>query len=61
MKTFLWIMSLSQRNLRGGGGVSIELKLNKLDLSGNTTEFKTLPDAPTLTSLYNVLYIRDGI
>ena len=52
-------MSLSQRNLRGG--VSIELKLNKLDLSGNTTEFKTLPDAPTLTSLYNVLYIRDGI
>ena len=34
---------LSQRNLRG---VSIDLKLTNLDLSGNTTEFKTLPMRP---------------
>ena len=32
-------MNLSQGNLRG---VSIDLKLNNLDLSGNTTEYKTL-------------------
>ena len=36
-------MSLNQRNLRG---VPIDLKLNNLDLSGNTTEFKTLPTRP---------------
>ena len=36
-------MSLSQRNSKG---VSIDLKLNNLDLSGNTTEFKTLPTRP---------------
>ena len=27
-------------------GVPINLKLNNLDLSGNTTEFKTLPTSP---------------
>ena len=36
-------MSLSQRNLKG---VSIDLKLNNSDLSGNTLEFKTLPKRP---------------
>ena len=36
VKTFQQNMSLSQRNLRGGGGVSI----------GNTTEFKTLLTRP---------------
>ena len=47
-------MSLNQRNLRGGGGypslvpinLFIDLKLNDLDLSGNATEFKTLPTRP---------------
>ena len=34
---------LNQRNLRG---VSIDLKLNNLDPSGNTMEFKTLPTRP---------------
>ena len=43
VKIFQQNMSLSQRNLRG---VSIDLKLNNLDLSGNTTEFKTLPTRP---------------
>ena len=36
-------MSLNQRNLRR---VPIDLKINNLDLSGNTTEFKTLPTRP---------------
>ena len=27
-------------------GVSIDLKMNNLDLRGNTTEFKTLPTRP---------------
>ena len=31
-------MSISQRNLRG---VSIDLKLNNFDLSGNTTDFNS--------------------
>ena len=30
----------------GGGGVSIDLKLNNLDLSGSETDFKTLPTRP---------------
>ena len=52
-------MSLNQKNLRG---VPIDLKLNNLDLSGNTTEFKTLlTGAPTLTSIYIDLCTRDGI
>ena len=52
-------MSLNQRNLRG---VPIDLKLNNLDLSGNTTEFKTLPMRPrSYRSIYVVLDIRDGI
>ena len=36
-------MSLNQRNLRE---VPIDLKLNNLDLSGKTPEFKTLPTRP---------------
>ena len=36
-------MSLSQLNLRG---LSIDLKMNNLELSGNITEFKTLPTRP---------------
>ena len=37
-------MNLNQRNLRG---VPIDLKLNNLDLSGNTPEFKTIKTLPT--------------
>ena len=38
------------------------LNINNSDLSGNTLEFKTLiTDASTLTSIYIVLYIPDGI
>ena len=40
VKVFQQNMNLNQRNLRR---VPIDLKLNNLDLSGNTTEFKTLP------------------
>ena len=43
VKIFQQNMSLNQRNLRG---VPMGLKLNNLDLSGNTTEFKTLPTRP---------------
>ena len=47
VKIFQQNMSLNQRNLRG---VPIDLPrgypLNNLDLSGNTTEFKTLPTGP---------------
>ena len=43
VKIFQQNMSLNQRNLRG---VPIDLELNNLDLSGNTTEFKTLPTRP---------------
>ena len=46
-------MSLSQRNLRE---VSLDLKLNNLDLNGNTTEFKTLPTRPRLHR-YVLFYI----
>ena len=46
-------MSLSQRNLRG---VTIDFKLNNLDLSGNTTEFKMLPTRPRLHR-YILFYI----
>ena len=46
-------------------GVVDRLIMNNLDLSGNITEFKTLiqniTDAPTFTSIYIDLYIRDGI
>ena len=45
-------MSLSQSNIKS---VSIDLKLNNSDLSGNTTEL----NAPTLT--YIVYTIRDGM
>ena len=51
-------MSLNQRNLKG---VSINLKLNVLGQSGNTTEFKTLPTRPRSHRLYIDLYIRKGI
>ena len=49
VKIFQHNTSLSQRNLRG---ISIDLRLNNLDLSGNTTEFKfqNITDAPTFTS-----------
>ena len=40
-------MSLSQRSLRE---VLIDLKLSNLDLSGNTTEFKTSPKRPDFTN-----------
>ena len=43
VKIFQQNMSLNQRNLRG---VPIDLELNNLDLSGNTTGFKTLPTRP---------------
>ena len=52
---------LNQRNLRG---VSIDLKLNNLDLSRNTTELKTLPTRPRAhryDDIYIDLYIRDRI
>ena len=45
--------SLNQRNLTG---VPIDLKLNDLDLSGNTTEFKTLSTRPR-SHQYILLYI----
>ena len=38
--------------------VSIDLKMNNLDVRGNTTEFKTT-DAPMFTSIYIDLYVRD--
>ena len=43
VKIFQQNMSLNQRNLRE---VPVDLKFNNLDLSGNTTEFKTLPTRP---------------
>ena len=46
-------VSLSQRNLKG---VSIDLKYNNSDLSGNTLEFKTLPTRPR-SHRYVLLYI----
>ena len=59
VKIFQQNMSLNQRNLRG---VPIDLKLSNLDLSGNTTEFKTLRTCPR-SHRYNyiVVYIRGGI
>ena len=50
-KIFQQNMSLNQRNLRGG--VPINLKLNNLDLSENTTEFKTLPTRPLHYFIYS--------
>ena len=44
--------------------ISVEYEFShfSLYLSGNTTEFKTLPTRPRyiFTSIYIVLYIRDG-
>ena len=37
-------------------GVSIDLKINNLDLRGNTTEFKTLPTRPR-SHRYILIYI----
>ena len=51
MKIFQRNMNLNQRNLRG---ISIDLKLNNLDLSGNTTEFKALQTRPR--SHRNILF-----
>ena len=45
--------NMSLRNFRG---VPIDLKLNNLDLSGNTTEFKTLPTRPS-SHRYILFYI----
>ena len=42
-------------NLRG---VSIDLKLNNLDLSGNTTEFKTLPTHPRFKTFLVGIFAR---
>ena len=53
VKIFQQNMNLNQRNLRG---VPIDLKLNNLDLSGNTTEFKTLPTRPR-SHRYILFYI----
>ena len=53
VKIFQQNMSLNQRNLRG---VPIDIKLNNLDLSGNTTEFKTLPTRPR-SHRYILFYI----
>ena len=53
VKIFQQNMSLDQRNLRG---VLIDLRLNNLDLSGNTTEFKTLPTRPR-SHRYILFYI----
>ena len=40
-------------------GVPIDLKLNGLDLRGNTTEFKTLPTRPRLhIDIYCFIYSR---
>ena len=52
VKIFQQNMNFNQRNLRG---VPIDLKLNNLDLSGNTTEFKTLPTRPR-SHRYNILF-----
>ena len=44
--------------------VTIDLKMNNLDLRGNTAEFKTLPTRPRshrYIYIYIDLYIRDGI
>ena len=44
-------------------GISIDLKRNNLDLSGNTAKFimiQNITDAPTLTSIYIDLYIREA-
>ena len=55
VKIFQQNMSLNQRSLRGGG-VPIDLNLSNLDLSGNTTEFKTLPPRPR-SHRYILFYI----
>ena len=41
-------------------GVVDRLIMNNLDLSGNIT-VQNITDAPTFTSIYIDLYIRDGI
>ena len=41
-------------------GLSIDLKMNDLDLRGNNG-IQSITDAPTFTSIYIDLYIRDGI
>ena len=41
---------------KGGYRVSIDLKMNNLDIRGNTTEFKTLPTRPRLHR-YMLIYI----
>ena len=41
-------------------GLSINLKMNDLDLRENN-EIQSITDAPTFTSIYIDLYIRDGI
>ena len=58
VKIFQQNMNLNQRNLRG---VPIDLKLNNLDLSGNTAEFKTLPTRPRSHRCILFYYIRGEI
>ena len=41
-------------------GLSIDLKMNDLDLRENNG-IQSITDAPTFTSIYIELYIRDGI
>ena len=41
-----------------GGGGSIDLKMNNLDLRGNTTEFKTLPTRPRSHRYILFIYSR---
>ena len=58
VKIFQQNMSL---NLRKLSGVPIDLKLNNLDLSGNTTEFKTLPTRPRSHRIYCFIYSRGNL
>ena len=58
VKRFQQNMSLSQRNLRG---LSIELKNEQFRLKWKHDGIQNITDAPTLTSIYIDLYIRDGI
>ena len=56
MTIFQWNMSLSHEGKFEG--VSIDLKLNNLDLSENTTEFKTLPTRPRFKTFLVGIFAR---
>ena len=55
VKIFQLNMSLIQWNLRW---ISNDLKMNNLDLRGNTMEFKTLPTRPRSHDIYWFIYSR---